>query len=101
MDLLGALFIQPNILENSVRNQMEWTSFGSVRQEYLTTDKIVVPSTALLYPSYKNNNQTRGGLGHWTREMSEISDRKFCWKERTPVLFIKKDYLCVWLAIML
>ena len=25
--------------------------------------KIVVPSTALLYPAYKNNNQTRGGLG--------------------------------------
>ena len=28
-----------------------------------TLDKIVVPSTALLYPAYKNNNQTRGGLG--------------------------------------
>ena len=27
-------------------------------------DKIVVPSTALLYPAYKNNNQTHGGLGH-------------------------------------
>ena len=26
-------------------------------------DKIVVPSTALLYPAYKSNNQTRGGLG--------------------------------------
>ena len=26
-------------------------------------DKIVVPSTAPLYPGYKNNNQTRGGLG--------------------------------------
>ena len=26
-------------------------------------DQIVVPSTALLYPAYKNNNQTRGGLG--------------------------------------
>ena len=25
--------------------------------------KIVVSSTALLYPAYKNNNQTRGGLG--------------------------------------
>ena len=37
--------------------------FGSVRQEYLTRDKIVVPSTALLYPAYKNNNQTRSGLG--------------------------------------
>ena len=26
-------------------------------------DKFVVPSTALLYPAYKNNNQARGGLG--------------------------------------
>ena len=26
-------------------------------------DKIVVPSTALLYLTYKNNNQTRGDLG--------------------------------------
>ena len=25
-------------------------------------DKTVVPSTTLLYPAYKNNNQTRGGL---------------------------------------
>ena len=25
--------------------------------------KIVIPSTALLYPAFKNNNQTRGGLG--------------------------------------
>ena len=27
------------------------------------TKYIVVPSTALLYPAYKNNNQTCGGLG--------------------------------------
>ena len=26
-------------------------------------DKIVVPTTALLYPAYKNKNQTRSGLG--------------------------------------
>ena len=25
-------------------------------------DKIVVPSTAFLYPAYKNNKKTRGGL---------------------------------------
>ena len=56
--------------------------FGLVRPEYLEPalkvvhfdrsvrpkclfpiDKIVVPSAALLYPAYKNNNQTRGGLG--------------------------------------
>ena len=29
----------------------------------LTKLKIVVLSTVLLYPAYKNNNQTRGGLG--------------------------------------
>ena len=28
----------------------------------LSFDKIVVPSTPLLYSAYKNNNQTRGGL---------------------------------------
>ena len=28
-----------------------------------TFDKIVVPSTALLYPAYENNNQTRDSLG--------------------------------------
>ena len=26
-------------------------------------DKIIVPSTALLYPAFKDNNQTHGGLG--------------------------------------
>ena len=26
-------------------------------------DKIIVPSATFLHPSYKNNNQTRGGLG--------------------------------------
>ena len=41
-------------------------------------NKIVVPSTALLYPAYKNNNQTRGGLGRvcatgMYRSISEIS----------------------------
>ena len=29
----------------------------------ISVDKIVVPSTALLNPVYKNNTQTRGGLG--------------------------------------
>ena len=29
----------------------------------LPFDKIVIPSSALLYPAYTNNNQTRGGLG--------------------------------------
>ena len=29
----------------------------------LSFDKIVVPSIDLLYPAYKNNDQTRGGLG--------------------------------------
>ena len=29
----------------------------------LPFDKIVIPSSALLYPAYTNNNQTWGGLG--------------------------------------
>ena len=64
-------------------------SFRSVGPKCLFTfDKIVVPGTALLHPAYKNNNQTRGGLGpvcatemyrsDWARE---ISSRNFCWME--------------------
>ena len=80
-----ALSIQPKIPEISVRNETD--QFSSVRLEYLGTplkvvhfdrsghfgrsdrivpfhfDKIVFPSTALLYPPYKDNNQTCGGLG--------------------------------------
>ena len=80
-----AFSIQPKIPEISVRNGTD--QFGSVRLEYLRTplkvvhfdrsghfgrsdrivpfhfDKIVFPSTALLYPPYKDNNQTCGGLG--------------------------------------
>ena len=66
-------------------------------------DKIVVPSTALLYPAYKNNNQTRGGLdrvcatgmyrfiGH--AKFPEIfveKNRKYCWMESA-------QRLCFWL----
>ena len=38
-----------------------------------------VPSTALLYPAYKNNNQTRGGLGRVcdTRMYRSIGHAKF------------------------
>ena len=36
---------------------------GRWDQKSLPFDKIVVPSTALLHPAYKNNNQTGGGLG--------------------------------------
>ena len=59
-------------------------------------DKIVVPSTALLYPAYRNNNQTRGGLCQvwatgipfdWTREISEISNRNFGLMLRPGIAF--------------
>ena len=56
--------------------QMEWTIsvwsdrnmhdqfWRSVRPKCpFPFDKIVVPSTTLLYPAYKNNNQMHGGLG--------------------------------------
>ena len=70
----------------------ETDHFGLVRLE-MTFLKVVhfdrsVPSIALLYPAYENNNQTRGGLGrvcetrnvsfHWARDISEISNRNFC-----------------------
>ena len=98
-----ALSIQPKIPEISVRNGTD--QFGSVRLEYLGTplkvvhfsrsdrivpfhfDKIVFPSTALLYPPYKDNNQTRGGLGRvcangMYRSIGHLPN--FCWMESTP-----------------
>ena len=82
-----ALSIQPKIPDISVGTSNGTDHFGLVQPEYLGTSfegsplrpiwsfwavgprgpfpfgKIIVPSTALLYPAYKNNNQTRGGLG--------------------------------------
>ena len=57
-------------------------------------DKTVVPSTALLYPAYKNNNMLGLGLCnrnvlsfHWACEINEISNWNFCWRElSTPGL---------------
>ena len=46
--------------DRNIRDQL-WRSVGPKCP--FPFDKIVVPSTALLYPAYKNNNQTRGGLG--------------------------------------
>ena len=82
---LWALSIQPKILEISVGTSNEKDHFGlagtgifgisfeggqlwpvwlfrSVGPKCsFPFDNIVVPSTALLYPAYKNNNETRGG----------------------------------------
>ena len=83
---LWALSIQPKLLEISVGTSNGTDHFGLVRPEYsgpalkvvnfdpsgyfgrsvgpkcsFLFDNIVVPSTALLYPAYKNNNETRGG----------------------------------------
>ena len=76
-----ALSIQPKIPVISVATSNGTDHFGLVRPEYSESalkvwsfwsvgpkcsfpfDKIVVPSTALLYPACKNNNQARGGLG--------------------------------------
>ena len=74
--------IQPKILEISVGTSNGTDHFDLVRTEYLGPscgpllavwlvgpkcpfpfDKIVVPSTALIYPASKNNNHTHGGLG--------------------------------------
>ena len=77
-----ALSIQPKIPDISVGTSNGTDHFGLVRPEFsgpalkvvhfdrsvgpncpFPFDKTVVPSIALLYPAYKNNNQTRGGLG--------------------------------------
>ena len=83
-------------------------------------DKIVVPSTAVLYPAYKNNNQMRGGLGRvcttgiyrsfWHLEFPKIQTRIFVkWKAplvTRPGLIItascisKPTFSC-WLCTML
>ena len=57
-------------------------------------DKIVVPSTALLHPAYKNNTQMCCGLGsgqciwnlpfHWACGVSKISNWNFYWTESIP-----------------
>ena len=71
-------------------------SFWSVEQKSPSPfDKVVIPSTALLYPPYKNNNMLWFGLGlcnqnvlfHWARGINKISNWNFCWMElSTPGL---------------
>ena len=75
----GALSIQPKFLEISAGRSNGTHHFGLVRPEYSGFEGgplwpvwsfwLVKPTcpfpfdkTALLYPTYKNNNQTRGGL---------------------------------------
>ena len=50
--------MKATVTENSLNKYMYQESFQSVGP----FDKIVVPSTALLYPAYKNNDQMRDGL---------------------------------------
>ena len=56
--------------DQNIRDQLEGGPLWPVRLSWsvglkwpVPFDKIVVPSTTFLYPTYKNNNQTRGGLG--------------------------------------
>ena len=51
-DCLGSPSIQPS------SGNFGWY----IKLEQAISVKIVVPSTALLYSAYKDNNQTRGGL---------------------------------------
>ena len=79
---MRAASIQPKILAISFGTSNGTDHFGLVRPEYsgpscgpllvvwsvgpkcpFPFDKSVVPSTALLHPACKNNNQTHGGLG--------------------------------------
>ena len=99
-----ALSIQPKIPEISVGTSNGMDHFSLVQLEYsgpalkvihfdwsgylcwsvglkchVPFDKLVVPSTTLLYPPYKNNNQTRSGLG-WvcaTRMYHSIGHMEF------------------------
>ena len=72
-------------------------SFRSVGPKFpFPFDKIVVPNTALLYPAYKNNNQTRCGLGRvcvtgkyrsiGNVEFPKFQTANFCWSESTHSL---------------
>ena len=98
------LSIQPKIPEISVGTSNGMDHFSLVQLEYsgpalkvihfdwsgylcrsvglkcpVPFDKLVVPSTTLLYPPYKNNNQTRSGLG-WvcaTRMYHSIGHMEF------------------------
>ena len=112
-EILGAFYSAPKIREISVRNQIWFSttglfgttfeggqlwpvhSFRSVRPKCsFLFDKIVVPSTALLHPAYKNNTQMCGGLGsgqciwnlpfHWARGVPKISNWNFYWTESIP-----------------
>ena len=92
---VSTLPIQPKIPEISVGTWNRTDHLGLIRPEYLGAalkvvyfdrsgywgrsdrikclfrfEKIDVPSTALLYPAYKNDNQARGGLGRvWATRM--------------------------------
>ena len=52
----------------------------------LSFDKIVVPSTALLYPAYRNNNQTRGGLDR----ACATGMYRFIGHAKFPEIFVEK-----------
>ena len=55
--------VQTKTALGSPSNQPSSGNFGwYIKLEQTTSVKIVVPSTALLYSAYKNNNQTRDGL---------------------------------------
>ena len=95
--------MQPENPEISVGTSNGTSHFGLVRLEYLGPalkvvhfdhsghfswsdrnvpfhlTKLCLPSTALFYPAYKNNNQMRGGLGRVcaTRMYHSVGHMKF------------------------
>ena len=92
--------------DRNVRNQLwRWSTLTDLvisvgRTEMsLSMDKIVVPSTALLYPACKNNKQTRWGFGRvcatgMYRSIGHLEFPKFptgiqfCWMESAVWLWI-------------
>ena len=53
-------------------------------------DKIIVSSTALLHPAFKNNNQMCGCLGR-VGGISEISNKNFYWMESALYTCFSKE----------
>ena len=110
---LWALSIQPKIPEISVGTSNGKDHFGLVRPEYsvhfdrsgyfavgrtetflFPFDKIVVPSTALLYPSYKNNNQTRGGLRRVMQPECTVTLGTWNWRNFKPGFLLNGKRPC-------
>ena len=70
-----------SLLGQMKRTTSVWSDWKMTFLKVVHFDRSV-PSIALLYPAYKNNNQTRGGLGRvcetrMYRSIGHVTFRKF------------------------